>query len=44
MCRQASPGWSEKIGERLCLVARVSRSRSSFGPGWVRSWGRMPSP
>jgi len=28
---------SEKIGERFVFVARVSLSRSSLGPGWVRS-------
>ncbi len=38
-------GCSAKIGERLWRVARVRRRRSSFGPGWVRSWGRTrPGP
>ena len=33
------------MGERLARVARVSFSRSSFGPGCVRSWGRIrPGP
>ena len=33
------------MGERLVRVALVSLSRSSFGPGWVRSWGRIrPGP
>ena len=30
-----------KMGERLVRVARVSLRRSSFGPGWVRSCGRI---
>jgi uncharacterized protein (DUF1015 family) len=29
------------MGERFACVARVSRSRSSFGPGCVRSCGRI---
>ena len=34
-----------KMGERLARVARVSARRSSFGPGWVRSCGRIrPGP
>ena len=34
-----------KMGERLACVARVSLSRSSLGPGWVRSCGRIrPAP
>ena len=34
-----------KMGERFARVARVSLSRSSFGPGWVRSCGRIrPAP
>ena len=33
------------MGERFARVARVSLSRSSFGPGWVRSCGRIrPAP
>ncbi len=43
--RQLGSENSEKMGERLALVARVSRRRSSFGPGWVRSCGRIrPAP
>ena len=46
--RQAAPAGSEKsekIGDRLAAVARVSLRRSSFGPGCVRSWGRIrPAP
>src|ERR687891_444091 len=38
-------GKSVKIEDRFARVARVSLSRSSFGPGWVRSWGRIrPGP
>ena len=34
-----------KIGDRFACVARVSRSRSSLGPGCVRSCGRIrPGP
>jgi hypothetical protein len=44
----ARPRGSEyrlKIGERFAFVARVRRRRSSFGPGCVRSCGRMrPGP
>ena len=41
----AGSEYSEKIGDRFVRVARVSRSRSSLGPGCVRSWGRMrPAP
>ena len=33
------------MGDRLVRVARVSWRRSSFGPGWVRSCGRIrPGP
>ena len=43
--RAAGSENSEKIGDRLACVARVRRRRSSFGPGWVRSWGRIrPGP
>ena len=47
----ASPGGAAgsanrlKMGERLARVARVRASRSSLGPGWVRSCGRIrPGP
>ena len=38
---QGSIVLSEKIGERLQRVARISSSRSCLGPGRVRSWGRI---
>ena len=40
--RQASPGWRAKMGERLWRVARVRRSRSSFGPGLGALMGPDP--
>ena len=47
-CSCAAPSGSGKrlkMGERLARVARVRRSRSSFGPGCVRSCGRIrPAP
>ena len=34
-----------KMGDRFARVARVSLSRSSLGPGWVRSCGLIrPAP
>ena len=48
MVRAAAPSGSPKrlkMGDRFALVARVSLRRSSLGPGWVRSCGRMrPGP
>ena len=39
------PRFRKDAGEMFARVALVSRRRSSFGPGWVRSWGRTrPGP
>ena len=48
IARPAAPSGSGnrlKMGDRFVRVARVSLRRSSFGPGWVRSCGRIrPGP
>ncbi len=43
--RRRGPRRARRSGRGSRCVARVSRSRSSFGPGWVRSCGRIrPAP